>query len=68
MRNNRLPERPLAKDEFPRVLRPDEVAKLLNCSRSQVYSLIKSGEISSIRVGRAVRVPEAAFASWLSVK
>jgi len=52
----------------PQLLRPEEVARLLSCSRSQVYSLIKTGEIPSIRAGEAVRVPEAAFVSWLSGK
>ena len=39
------------------MLRPAEVAVLLSLSRSEVYRQIGTGEIPSVRFGRAVRVP-----------
>jgi excisionase family DNA binding protein len=39
-----------------RLLNADQVAEILNVSRSHAYSLIQSGQIPSIRLGRAVRV------------
>ncbi len=39
-----------------RLLKPAEVSEMLQISRSQAYHLMQTGEIPSIRVGRAVRV------------
>ena len=36
--------------------------------RTTVYSLVASGEIPSVRVGRAVRIPRAALQSWIEKK
>jgi excisionase family DNA binding protein len=35
-----------------------EVAKILNCSRSQVYVLIKTGELESVLIRGSRRVTE----------
>lgn len=40
----------------PRLLRAEEVADFLQCSRSHVYAMIERGEIPCLRLGRAVRV------------
>jgi excisionase family DNA binding protein len=37
-------------------------------SRVTVYGLISSGEIASVRVGRAIRIPVQAFKEWLDRK
>jgi excisionase family DNA binding protein len=47
------------------LLRPREVAQTLGLSRSFTYQLIASGEIPSLRLGRAVRVPAEALRSWI---
>ena len=39
-----------------RLLKGDEVARILNISRSQAYKLMQQGEISTVRIGRSVRV------------
>lgn len=42
----------------PLVLTPEEARKLLRCSRSVIYSGIKSGSIPAIRLGpRKVVIP-----------
>ncbi|MEL7658744.1 MAG: helix-turn-helix domain-containing protein, partial [Bacillota bacterium] len=38
------------------LLKGDEVAKILRISRSQAFTLMKRGEIPSIRFGKIVRV------------
>lgn len=45
--------------------RPEEVAEMLSLGRSKVYELISSGEIASIPVGRARRIPRASLERWL---
>ena len=46
------------------LLRVEEAAKLCSLGRSKMYELIMAGEIPSIRVGRAVRVPAEALREW----
>jgi excisionase family DNA binding protein len=42
--------------EAMKLLRGEEVAKELNISRSQAFTLMKSGRIPTIRIGKLVRV------------
>lgn len=50
----------------PLVLKPEEAAHLLRVSRSQIYTLAKKGEIPSIKVGKAVRIPLAELVAWVN--
>lgn len=50
------------------VLRVEEAAALLSVSRAQAYALIARGEIPSVRVGKAVRVPRRALEAWLDAQ
>jgi excisionase family DNA binding protein len=47
------------------LLRVNEVAEALALSRSTVYELIRSGEIKSIRIGRATRVSTEWLRDWI---
>jgi excisionase family DNA binding protein len=47
------------------LLRPDEVQKVLNISRSQVYKMLQSGEIPSLRIGRVFRIPDDKLKAWI---
>ena len=47
------------------LLRPAQVAELLGVSRSRVYQLIAAGTIPVVRVGGAIRIPQAAWEEWL---
>lgn len=40
----------------------EEVAKILRLSRTGAYEMIQTGQIPSIRLGRAIRVPDSALA------
>ena len=45
--------------------RPEEVAALLQLSRSKTYELIAEGQIPSIRIGRTIRVSASALEHWI---
>ena len=45
-----------ARIKVDRLLRPDDVARVLDISRSLAYRLLKNGDIPSIRFGASVRV------------
>jgi excisionase family DNA binding protein len=39
-------------DEVPRFLRPEEVAEVLNVTVSQVYTLMRTGQLPAVKIGR----------------
>ena len=45
--------------------RADEVAAALRIGRSKAYAMMASGELPTVRLGRAVRVPRAALDAWI---
>jgi excisionase family DNA binding protein len=48
-----------------RFLTVAEVAALMRVSKMTVYRLVHSGELSAVRVGRSLRVPEHAVDAYL---
>ena len=38
--------------ETPQFLKPEEVSKVLNVTVSQVYTLMRSGELRAVKIGR----------------
>lgn len=38
--------------EIPRFLKPDEVAGILNVTVSQVYVLMRTGQLPAVKIGR----------------
>lgn len=46
-------------------LKPSAIAERLDLHRSKVYALIKDGTLPHIRIGKAVRVPVAAFDAYV---
>ena len=42
------------------MLKPREVAEMLQLGRVMTYRLLKSGAIPSVRFGKAIRIPRAA--------
>jgi excisionase family DNA binding protein len=49
----------------PLLLRASEVARLLGIGRSKVYEMMQTGELPTVRIGSAVRVPRAALYGWI---
>lgn len=47
------------------LLRPSEVFVVLGVSRAKGYSMLASGELPSIRIGRAIRVPLTDVQKWI---
>lgn len=53
-------------DDLPLVLTISEILKILGIGKNTAYDLIRSGAIKSVRVGRQIRVPKAAFLEFIS--
>jgi excisionase family DNA binding protein len=49
----------------PWLVRVEEAAQLCRVSRARMYQLVGSGEIPSLTIGRARRVPIAELRRWL---
>jgi len=45
----------------PALLRVDDAAKYLSIGRSTLYELIARGDVPTVHIGRAVRIPTAAL-------
>lgn len=48
------------------LLTPEESAYAINVSRSQLWKMLASGEITSIKIGRCRRVPVDALRQWIA--
>jgi excisionase family DNA binding protein len=48
-----------------KLLRPREVAFLLGLGRTKVYELMDTGELPSVRIGTARRIPVHAVEAYL---
>jgi excisionase family DNA binding protein len=48
---------------------PAEIAKVLGCSRKQIYRKIASGELLALAIGpRSLRVPRDELDRWLELQ
>jgi len=47
------------------LMRAGEVAAALGVGRATAYQLIANGELPTVRIGRAVRVPRAELERWV---
>lgn len=47
------------------LLRVPEAAAALGVGRSTVYELLAAGELKSVHIGRAVRIPMVELKSWV---
>jgi excisionase family DNA binding protein len=60
---------PVSLAEFPELIRMAAVARYLGISESQVWRLVSSGDIPSVRLSpRAIRVPRQRLEAWLKSK
>lgn len=51
-----------------KLLKISEVAERTSLSRTTVYELIGRGEIATVKIGAARRVPERALDRWIADK
>jgi excisionase family DNA binding protein len=54
--------------ETGRWMRIREVSTILGLARGTVYKLIKTGDLPSARVGKAIRVSEEALQDWMKAR
>jgi excisionase family DNA binding protein len=47
------------------LLKPEEVGRILDLSRSKTYQLLASGALPSIRCGKSIRVPRDSLMRWI---
>jgi excisionase family DNA binding protein len=52
---------------YPDVLDVPQLSEFLGVSKKTVYSLLKDGEIASVKVGRSYRVPKVFILKYLKV-
>ena len=55
-----------ALDELPLVLTVEDLMPVLGIGRNAAYTLVRSGQIRSIKVGRQFRIPRDAVAEFLT--
>lgn len=49
------------------LLRPEEAAEYLAIGRTQVYNLVRTGELSSVKIGRLRRIPRSACDQYVEL-
>jgi excisionase family DNA binding protein len=57
---------PTTSDEL--LLRIDAAAQRLSISRATLYRMIQRGELSTVHIGSAIRIPVAALERWLAAR
>lgn len=50
------------------LLKVEEAADRLGIGRSTVYELVASGELRSVKVGRAIRIPVIELQRWIATQ
>ena len=53
-------------DDLPLSLRVDELMAVLDIGRNTAYSMLRSGMIRSVRIGRQIRIPRDALSEFLN--
>lgn len=51
-------------NDLPLVMTVPEMAEILHIGRNAAYELVKCGAIRSIRIGRTIRIPQAALLDY----
>lgn len=55
----------LSPQEVPLVMSVQELAKVLHIGRNSAYTLVNSGQIRIVRIGKTIRVPRNALTEYL---
>lgn len=43
----------------------EDIAAILDISRSSAYNLVKEGQFNTVRIGNAIRISKKSFDDWL---
>ena len=65
VRNNPQPTQVTSLQDLPLVMTPVEAAQALGIGRNSIYSLLRSGDLKSIRVGRLIKITRSALEEYL---
>lgn len=52
-------------DELPYVISVPQLAKLLGIGRNTAYDLVNRGDIRSLKIGKAIRIPKSAAIEFI---
>lgn len=52
-------------ETLPAVLTVQQAARALNISKNTAYTLVRSGKLHSVRIGRQIRIPKDALIEFL---
>ena len=52
-------------DNYPDVVTPEDIPKMLRIGRNSVYDLLKQGKIKSLRVGKKYLIPKTSVINFL---
>lgn len=53
--------------DVPALFTIEECCKILNCSRTHLNKLLKSGALASVRLGRSRRITESQLVSYIKM-
>ena len=53
-------------DELPLTLRVEDLMPILGIGRNTAYELVRSKQISSVKIGRQLRIPKQALIDYLT--
>lgn len=59
-------KRPLSFDDIPLVLTVEELMPILSIGRNTAFSLVRSGQIKSIRAGKQIRILKHELLEYLT--
>ena len=54
--------------DVPVMFTPDQVANIISVSKSQVFALIRNGELESLTIGRSRRISQNQLISYITAK
>ena len=52
-------------ENYPDIVTPDDIQKMLRIGRNSVYDLLKQGKIKSLRVGKKYLIPKTSVINFL---
>lgn len=52
-------------DNYPDIVTPEDIQKMLRIGRNSVYDLLKQGKIKSLRVGKKYLIPKTSVINFL---
>lgn len=55
-------------ETYPDILSIADIQKALGIGRTKAYELVKTGQIQSIKIGNAIRIPKPLLLEYISQK